>query len=68
MNADSVGWTSDTTLELRLRDLIPRGYRLACGMLHDPGRAEDAVQEAALAGNCKQQEARDIATWLAPSG
>ena len=28
--------------------VLEPGYRLACGMLHDPHAAEDAVQEAAL--------------------
>lgn len=34
--------------EAMLRPLIERGYRLACGMLHDPAAAEDAVQEASV--------------------
>jgi len=37
-----------TPFEVVLGDLIPFGYRLACGMLHDAAAAEDAVQEAAL--------------------
>jgi RNA polymerase sigma-70 factor (ECF subfamily) len=67
MNADSVVRTGETTLELQLRDLIPRGYRLACGMLHDPGRAEDAVQEAALRAWRKQSQLRpgsDPQAWF----
>lgn len=28
--------------------VLEPGYKLACGMLHDPHAAEDAVQEAAL--------------------
>ncbi|HVS50594.1 MAG TPA: RNA polymerase sigma factor [Candidatus Dormibacteraeota bacterium] len=28
--------------------LVDQGFRLACGMLHDRGAAEDAVQEAAV--------------------
>lgn len=40
-------WTS-STLESRLADLAPPGFRLACALLHDPSAAEDAVQEAAL--------------------
>lgn len=40
--------------ELVLGDLIPHGHRLACGMLHDPAAAEDAVQEAALKAWRKQ--------------
>jgi RNA polymerase sigma-70 factor (ECF subfamily) len=31
-----------------LHPLVELGYRLACGMLHDPQAAEDAVQEASL--------------------
>jgi RNA polymerase sigma-70 factor (ECF subfamily) len=31
-----------------LYPLVELGYRLACGMLHDPQAAEDAVQEASL--------------------
>jgi len=31
-----------------LQPVLEAGYRLACGMLHDPQAAEDAVQEAAL--------------------
>jgi DNA-directed RNA polymerase specialized sigma24 family protein len=34
--------------EQMLRPVIEPGYRLACGMLHDPQAAEDAVQEASL--------------------
>jgi RNA polymerase sigma-70 factor, ECF subfamily len=37
-----------TPFDVVLGDLIPFGYRLACGMLHDAAAAEDAVQEAAL--------------------
>jgi RNA polymerase sigma-70 factor (ECF subfamily) len=67
MDARSAEWTADVTLEVRLRDLIPRGYRLACGMLHDPGRAEDAVQEAALRAWRKQSQLRpgaDLQAWF----
>ncbi len=31
-----------------LEPVLEPGYRLACGMLHDPAAAADAVQEAAL--------------------
>src|SRR6266851_1636690 len=31
-----------------LQPVLEPGYRLACGMLHDPQAAEDAVQEAAF--------------------
>lgn len=31
-----------------LEPVLEPGYRLACGMLHDPQAAEDAVQEAAF--------------------
>ena len=40
--------TATVPFEVRLEDLIPIGHRLACGMLHDPAQAEDAVQEAAI--------------------
>jgi RNA polymerase sigma-70 factor (ECF subfamily) len=42
--------------ESELADLIAPGYRLACGMLHDPTTAEDAVQEAALKAWRKQAQ------------
>jgi RNA polymerase sigma-70 factor, ECF subfamily len=46
-----VDTTSDAgaaPFEVWLRDVIPIGHRLACGILHDPAQAEDAVQEAAI--------------------
>jgi RNA polymerase sigma-70 factor (ECF subfamily) len=67
MDAGATGLVGDVSLELQLRDLIPRGYRLACGMLHDPGRAEDAVQEAALKAWRKQsqfQSGTDLQAWF----
>ena len=57
----------DVWFEVRLRELLPRGYRLACGMLHDPGRAEDAVQEAALKAwrkRARRREAADLDAWF----
>jgi RNA polymerase sigma-70 factor, ECF subfamily len=42
-----------------LRDLLEPGYRLACGMLHDPQGAEDAVQEAALKAWRKREQLRE---------
>lgn len=37
-----------SAFEVLLEPLLEPGYRLACGMLHDPAAAEDAVQEAAF--------------------
>jgi len=37
-----------TAFEILLDPLLEPGYRLACGMLHDPDAAQDAVQEAAF--------------------
>jgi RNA polymerase sigma-70 factor (ECF subfamily) len=34
--------------EVLLEPVLEPGFRLACGMLHDPQAAEDAVQEAAF--------------------
>ena len=39
---------SDVAFERLLEPVLLPGYRLACGMLHDPAAAEDAVQEAAV--------------------
>lgn len=39
---------SDLAFSKLLESVLEPGYRLACGMLHDPQAAEDAVQEAAL--------------------
>jgi RNA polymerase sigma-70 factor, ECF subfamily len=45
---NTTGAAEVVPFEVRLQDLIPIGHRLACGMLHDPAQAEDAVQEAAI--------------------
>jgi len=37
-----------TEFEFLLEPVLEPGFRLACGMLHDPQAAEDAVQEAAF--------------------
>src|SRR5215472_6150548 len=53
--------------EVVLGELIPHGHRLACGMLHDPAAAEDAVQEAALKAWRKQsrlQPGTDPLPWF----
>jgi RNA polymerase sigma-70 factor, ECF subfamily len=53
--------------EVLLQDLIPHGYRLACGMLHDPAAAEDVVQEAAVKAWRKQSHLRpgsDARPWF----
>jgi RNA polymerase sigma-70 factor (ECF subfamily) len=58
---------ASVALEARLQDLIPLGYRLACGMLHDPALAEDAVQEAALRAWQRQDRLRpgsDARPWF----
>ncbi len=39
---------SDPAFTALLKIVQEPGYKLACGMLHDPQAAEDAVQEAAL--------------------
>jgi RNA polymerase sigma-70 factor (ECF subfamily) len=44
--ADNDG--SDIAFQRLLEPVLEPGYRLACGMLHDPQAAEDAVQEAAF--------------------
>ena len=38
----------DVEFEKLLEPVLQPGYRLACGMLHDPAAAEDAVQQAAV--------------------
>jgi RNA polymerase sigma-70 factor (ECF subfamily) len=55
------------SFEARLEPLLRHGYRLACGMLHDPQAAEDAVQEAALKAWRKQQrlhEGAELRPWF----
>jgi hypothetical protein len=37
-------FAEDASFEGQLADLLPAGYRLACGMLHDPTTAEDVVR------------------------
>ena len=49
----------DHTFSGLLRDLLQPGYRLACGMLHDPQAAEDAVQESALKAWRKREQLRE---------
>ena len=39
---------NDVAFRGLLEMVLDPGYKLACGMLHDPHAAEDAVQEAAL--------------------
>ena len=39
---------NDLAFNKLLEIVLEPGYKLACGMLHDPQAAEDAVQEAAL--------------------
>ncbi len=57
----------EVPFEVRLADLIPFGYRLACGLLHDPAQAEDAVQEAAIKAWRRQARLRpgsDARPWF----
>ncbi|HZQ49754.1 MAG TPA: RNA polymerase sigma factor [Candidatus Dormibacteraeota bacterium] len=41
-----------------LEPAIPIAHRLACGLLHDPGLAEDAVQEASVRAWRKMKQLR----------
>jgi RNA polymerase sigma factor (sigma-70 family) len=47
------------SFELALEDAIRPGYRLACGMLHDPPAAEDVVQDAAIKAWRKRHQLRE---------
>ncbi len=50
-----------------LEPLLEPGYRLACGMLHDPAAAEDSVQEAAFKAWRKRgrlREGADMRPWF----
>ena len=47
------------SFELALADAIRPGYRLACGMLHDPPAAEDVVQDAAIKAWRKRHQLRE---------
>jgi len=50
---------SDLAFTGLLEMVLEPGYKLACGMLHDPPTAEDAVQEAALKAWRKLDQLRD---------
>lgn len=50
--------SDDSAFEVLLEPLLEPGYRLACGMLHDPAAAEDAVQEAAFRAWRKRHQLR----------
>jgi len=50
----------DSAFEAMLDPLLEPAYRLACGLLHDPSAAEDAVQEAALKAWRKLNQLRSI--------
>jgi RNA polymerase sigma-70 factor (ECF subfamily) len=54
----------DVSFEIRLADMLPVGYRLAYGMLHDAATAEDVVQEAALKAWRKRSRLRSGADPL----
>lgn len=50
---------NDVAFRGLLETVLEPGYKLACGMLHDPHAAEDAVQEAALKAWRKLGQLRD---------
>jgi RNA polymerase sigma-70 factor (ECF subfamily) len=56
----------EAAFEELLAPLMEPAYRLACGMLHDPQAAEDAVQEAALSAWRKLSRLRgmDMRPWF----
>jgi RNA polymerase sigma factor (sigma-70 family) len=57
----------DAAFEALLEPLLGQAYRLACGMLHDPQAAEDAVQEAAFKSWRKLSQLRegsDMRPWF----
>jgi RNA polymerase sigma-70 factor (ECF subfamily) len=47
------------SFELALEEAIQPGYRLACGLLHDPPAAEDVVQDAAIKAWRKRHQLRE---------
>jgi RNA polymerase sigma-70 factor (ECF subfamily) len=49
----------DAAFEALLEPMLGQAYRLACGMLHDPQAAEDAVQEAAFKSWRKLSQLRE---------
>jgi RNA polymerase sigma factor (sigma-70 family) len=57
----------EAAFELLLEPLLGQAYRLACGVLHDPQAAEDAVQEAAFKAWRKLSQLRegsDMRPWF----
>jgi RNA polymerase sigma-70 factor (ECF subfamily) len=57
----------DAAFEALLEPLMDQAYRLACGLLHDPQAAEDAVQESALKAWRKLAQLRegsDMRPWF----
>lgn len=46
--AQAASQGDDLAFERLIEQALEPGYRLACGMLHDPHAAEDAVQESAV--------------------
>jgi RNA polymerase sigma-70 factor (ECF subfamily) len=48
-----------SAFEVLLKPLLEPGYRLACGMLHDPAAAEDSVQEASFKAWRKRSQVRE---------
>lgn len=50
---------SDQAFSGLLESVLEPGYRLACGMLHDPQSAEDAVQEASIKAWRKLSQLRE---------
>jgi RNA polymerase sigma factor (sigma-70 family) len=58
---------SNVAFERLLEPALEPGYRLACGMLHDPQAAEDAVQEAAFKAWRKLDQLRpglEVRPWF----
>jgi RNA polymerase sigma-70 factor (ECF subfamily) len=64
---EAVGEGDASAFEVLLKPLLQPGYRLACGMLHDPAAAEDAVQEAAFKAWRKRtrlREGAEMRSWF----
>ena len=51
---------NDLAFERLIEPSLEPAYRLACGMLHDPHAAEDAVQEAAVKAWRKLSQLREV--------
>jgi RNA polymerase sigma-70 factor, ECF subfamily len=51
---------NDLAFERLIEPALEPAYRLACGMLHDPQAAEDAVQESAVKAWRKLSQLREV--------